>query len=157
MKSSFLRRGRELAVQTLYQKDLTDAVIGDLLKSIDVTPGPSEDAKRLARELVCGVCEGLDEVDRRIQAVAEHWDLDRMPVIDRNCLRLACFELLFRRDVPFRVILDESIEVAKRYGSEDSGAFINGVLDAIARTERASEMVSPNDSSSIEGLPKEGS
>jgi len=141
MKRSPLRRGRELAMQALYQRDLAHVDAGDLLDTIDSTLGPPEEAKALARELVCGVCETLEQLDQRIILVADHWDIQRMSAIDRNCLRLACYELVARRDIPFRVIIDEAIEVAKRYGSEQSGAFVNGILDAIAKMERKSEVL----------------
>jgi len=141
MRRSPLRRGRELAMQALYQKDLARVDVGDLLDTIDATLGPPEEAKKLARELVCGVCGDLERLDQRIASTAENWDIERMSAIDRNCLRLACYELMARKEIPFRVIIDEAIEVAKRYGSEQSGAFVNGILDSIAQTERKTEMV----------------
>ena len=157
MKRSPLRRGRELAMQALYQKDLAKVDSGDLLDTIDATLGPPEEAKSLARELVCGVCETLEQLDQRIVMVADHWDIHRMSAIDRNCLRLACYELIARPEIPFRVIIDEAIEIAKRYGSEQSGAFVNGILDAIAKMERKSEVAVSDENAGEGQAPMDGS
>jgi N utilization substance protein B len=74
----------------------------------------------------------LADTDRRIQAASTNWRVERMTRVDRNLLRLGAWELVYRSDVPRAVILDEAVEIAKRYGTEDSGAFVNGVLDRIA-------------------------
>jgi len=83
------------------------------------------------RELAAGVASHQEELDALIVRFSEHWRLERMTVVDRNLLRLASFELLYQAKVPPKVVINEAVEIAKRYGSEDSGAFINGILDQI--------------------------
>jgi N utilization substance protein B len=132
------RRGRELALQALYQLDVTggqsQTVAADLWRYFDEpesAPAPDE-ARAFATELVCGVLEARERVDGLIAAAAEHWRLERLSQIDRNILRIGAYELLCRPDVPASVAIDEAIEIAKRFGSDDSGAFVNGVLDQVA-------------------------
>lgn len=86
-----------------------------------------------ARELVEGITERLDEINDKIAESAVNWRLSRMSVLDRNIIRLAAYEMLFKDDVPARVAIDEAIELAKRYCTDDSPSFINGILDAILK------------------------
>ena len=109
------RRGRELALQALYQMDVTGG-----------------DPHVPAAELVHGVLETRTRIDALIAESAEHWRLDRLSQIDRNILRIGAYELLCRRDVPPSVAIDEAIEIAKRFGNDESAVFVNGVLDQIA-------------------------
>jgi N utilization substance protein B len=95
------------------------------------TPGDPE-GRDYANTLVRGVADELVKVDEIIRKASTNWRLERMARVDRNVLRLGAWELLNSRDVPRAVILDESVELAKRFGSEDSGAFVNGVLDRVA-------------------------
>lgn len=95
------------------------------------TPGESE-GRPYADAVVRGVVEHREAIDERIRAASEHWRLERMARVDRNVLRVGVFELLERPEVPRAVIIDEAVELAKRYGTEDSGKFVNGVLDRIA-------------------------
>ncbi|HEX7488531.1 MAG TPA: transcription antitermination factor NusB, partial [Anaeromyxobacteraceae bacterium] len=87
---------------------------------------------QVAEELVRGVARHRRELDAAIEAVSQNWRLDRMARVDRNVLRLATFELLHRDDVPVKVAINEAIELGKKFGSESSGAFINGILDRVA-------------------------
>ena len=89
-------------------------------------------ADALSRDLVAGVAEHREAIDARIGAVAEHWSMDRMPVVDRNVLRLATYELLFT-DVPAGAVVDEAVRLAKLLSTEESGRFVNGILGRIAR------------------------
>jgi N utilization substance protein B len=81
--------------------------------------------------LVAGVAAHQEELDALIARYSEHWRLERMALVDRNLLRLATFELLYRDDIPAKVVINEAVELAKRYGTEESGAFVNGLLDRI--------------------------
>jgi len=93
------------------------------------------EAERLcafALELAKGVLDFRDEIDKRLKGVSEHWRLGRMPAVDRNILRLGAYELLYRPDIPPKVSIDEAVELAKEYGDDKSGAFVNGILDVIA-------------------------
>lgn len=126
------RHGRELAVQALYQIEVTeDASARSLALFLSHFEGGAE-AKEFARRLIAGVLEHRDEIDRLIKDTAEHWKLDRIAKVDLVILRLATYELLHCPDIPLNVSLDEAIEIAKRFGSADSSIFINGVLDKIA-------------------------
>ena len=87
---------------------------------------------QLADEIVRGVRSELERVDERIRAASKNWRLERMTRVDRNLLRIGTWELIARPDVPRAVVIDEAVELAKRYGTEDSGAFVNGVLDRVA-------------------------
>jgi N utilization substance protein B len=100
--------------------------------------GGDPETRAHAEESVRGVIAELSSLDETIRAASEHWRLERMTRVDRNVLRLGTWELLHRGDVPTEVILDEAVELAKRYGSEESGAFVNGVLDHVAKTLRPS-------------------
>jgi N utilization substance protein B len=145
-----------MAVQMLYQSDLGESAPQAVLDGFDplelvVEPaaqgGRSErsaaaDTKELARaadyakSLVRGALEHREEIDGLIGQQAENWRLERMPAVDRNVLRLAVFEFLYETDVPKLVILDEAIELAKKYGSEQSGRFVNGVLDGLLKAHQ---------------------
>ncbi len=128
------RLARELVLQLLYQKELAsleEEVSSDpeeLLKGITLTGS----AGSFCKELISGVVGHIDELDVIIEPYCEHWTIDRMSVVDRNILRLAVFEIRFLPDIPFKVSIDEAVELAKLFGSDDSGAFVNGILDHIA-------------------------
>jgi transcription antitermination protein NusB len=131
------RAARELALQALYQVDL----LGDgeqerrslALFWEHFDPAADPEARGFARELVEGVRDSLERIDGLIAGAAEHWRLPRLSRVDLNLLRLATFELIGRQEIPASVTLNEAIEIARRFGSEESAAFVNGVLDHIAR------------------------
>ena len=122
------RRGRELALQALYQLDVGGA---DLEGFWEHTEG-SPEARAFGCELVRGVLDERARIDELLAAAAEHWRLDRLPHVDRNILRVATYELLRPGDVPASVVIDEAIEIAKRFGGRESPPFVNGVLDQVA-------------------------
>lgn len=124
-------RARELALQLLYQIDLRGAEI--LAEAAAFVRAEEEDkqTQAFALQLVEGVQAHRAELDRIIQEVAQNWDIARMAVIDRNVLRLSTFELLHCADIPPKVSINEAIELGKRYSTQNSGGFINGVLDKI--------------------------
>ncbi|MDY7095707.1 MAG: transcription antitermination factor NusB [Acidobacteriota bacterium] len=95
--------------------------------------GQLEESFEYARTLVNGVVENRQRIDELISEQADNWRLERMPVVDRNVLRLAVYELLYELDIPKLVVVDEAIELAKRFGSENSGRFVNGLLDGLLR------------------------
>ncbi len=125
------RRAREIALQVLYQIDLSQGDPRESLNRYFQNFRPSEKSREFCWRLVEGVTKKREEIDRLIEENAENWTLKRMAVVDRNILRLAAFELLYCPDIPFKVTLNEAIELAKAYGTEDSGGFINGILDRI--------------------------
>ena len=126
-------KARERALQALYQIDVAAAGIDEALANFWRSFEPVEDAVRvLAEELVRGVAERRRAVDDSIEKASANWRMDRMPKVDRNVLRLAVYELL-ASDVPVKVVINEAIELGKKYGSESTGAFVNGVLDKVAQ------------------------
>jgi N utilization substance protein B len=128
------RKGRELALQALYQIEITgDTSAGAVELFLSHFEG-NKTAKDFARELVSGVVSRRTEIDRRIEQCTEHWKLGRLAKVDLVLLRLASYELIFCPDIPANVSFDEAVEIAKRFGTGDSPAFINGVLDQVART-----------------------
>ncbi|MBX3131358.1 MAG: transcription antitermination factor NusB [Polyangiaceae bacterium] len=123
---------REAALQMLYALEAAGhspaQVIYDYWREM---PGDAE-GRAYADRLLQGAASGLEQLDARIRSASTNWRLERMTRIDRNVLRLGVWELLNEHDVPRAVIIDEAVELAKRYGSGDSSAFVNGVLDRIA-------------------------
>lgn len=148
------RRSREMAVQILYQADITESTISDAFQVFCEHFGAAEDVRDFAFELVIGVEKHLEEIDGLISRFSEHWRLERMSIVDRSILRLAVYELLSRADIPAKVSINEAVDLGKKFGTQDSGAFINGVLDKIrlhletsreaaARPEKASPPLPP--------------
>ncbi len=127
------RKGREIAVQILYQADVAGVPLTEAFSTYEGYFKPSKRAMEFAKELVNGVAEKQKEIDTWIERFSKHWKLSRMSAIDRNILRLATYELLYRPDIPPKVSINEAVELAKAFGSEESAAFVNGILDAIYR------------------------
>ena len=125
------RRSREFALQVLYQLDITkqDAVRAMAQRKEHFSPKGERDD--FVERIVLGVIEHRQEIDQLIEQYSENWRLDRMNLVDRNILRMATFELLYFENIPPKVTLNEAIDLGKRYGTEDSGSFINGILDRI--------------------------
>ncbi len=121
---------RERALELLYEVDAKSSTIADVLSALPVTP----DAYAL--DAVTGVAEHSARIDELLTRLAPEWPLGRMPAVDRAVLRLGVYELSERPDVPTAVILDEAVALAKRYSTEESGRFVNGVLAAAARELR---------------------
>lgn len=126
------RKGREAALQMLYQMEVSSVSAEQAIALFWSNLGAGREGEEFANRIVRGVEKDHAKIDERIRQVSQHWRLERMTRVDRNILRLACFELLEMGEVPRRVTLNEAIELAKRYGSEGSAGFVNGVLDRIA-------------------------
>lgn len=177
------RRAREMALQMLYQAEVGESPLKEILEIFDlreylaetavpveepetaeaafseaakfgqVEPeGPAKGGRKrkervsssslgeafsYAKQLLEGSRQNGEEIDTLIRQYAENWRLERMPVIDRNVLRIAVYEMLYQEAVPKVVIVDEAIELAKKFGSENSGRFVNGLLDGVLRTTKA--------------------
>ena len=132
-------RGRELALQFLYQVDLRGASTLSERDTFLRTEEKDKEARNFAEARIEGVLGCQAELDRTIQEVAQNWDISRMAVIDRNVLRIATFELLYCKDIPPKVAINEAIEIGKRFSTSNSGAFINGILDKI-KTRRVDKL-----------------
>jgi len=127
------RDARELVLKSLYCWEISgknpDEVFSDLVSDTELDPS----SKVFSRELFKQVLEHQEEIDELIKKNVQHWDFSRIAVVDKNILRIGICELLYLDDIPVKVSLDEAIELAKKYSSEDSGSFVNGVLDAVAK------------------------
>jgi transcription antitermination protein NusB len=128
------RKGRELALQALYQIDMLGENNRSLIERLNESFYPAEELNSFSIELIEGVLAHVKEIDVLIEKYSENWKLSRMPLVDRNILRIAVFELLHKEDIPVKVTLNEAIEIGKKYGSESTGSFVNGILDKIAKT-----------------------
>ena len=128
------RKAREIALTFLYQWDVRGP---DALPEMDellLKDRREPEVADYVKTLVNGTIEHREEIDRRISEAAEHWRIERMAVLDRNVMRMATFEMAFRKDdVPPKVAINEAIELAKRFSTGESGAFVNGVLDRVKR------------------------
>lgn len=122
---------RELALQALYEIDVRGPEAIDHVEERLKADASDPEIEQFARELVMGTWENRATIDQKIEAVARNWELKRMAVVDRNILRLATFELLYRKDVPPLVAINEAIELAKKFSTKNSGPFVNGILDNI--------------------------
>jgi N utilization substance protein B len=126
------RRARELTVQFLYQHDLSSAPLPEALELFwhtqsDLSPAVREFAEMLIR----GTVEKRDAVDEQIKKYTEHWELSRIAAVDRNILRLAIYEMVFRDDIPPVVSINEAVDIAKKFSTRESGSFVNGILDKL--------------------------
>ena len=133
------RRAREVTFRVIYQADLTRDSYAASWSARQDEERLNEDQKSLVGDVVKLLESRCGEVDERLKEAAEHWSLERLSATDRSVLRAATAELMGHPGTPARVILDEAIEIAKRYGSEESGKFVNGVLDRVARDLRPGE------------------
>ena len=128
------RKAREYALQMLFQWDITHDTIDQIATTF--FQNQEQDAAGVvdfARELVTGAVEHVEEIDEMIKRHAEHWRLDRMATVDRNLLRLATQEFLYEKETPKTVVINEAIEIARRFSAEESPQFINGILDSIKK------------------------
>jgi transcription antitermination protein NusB len=132
------RLARELAFRACYQSDVTGEALDHCLAEILEETEPSEDASEFAKELVASLADHVAEIDATVSRIAKNWPLGRMAATDRSVIRMAAAELLYHAGTPTRVALDEAIEIAKKYGMETSGSFVNGILDRIAHEARPS-------------------
>lgn len=136
------RLARETALQVLFQRDLTK----EPLKTAQEVQRWAEEfevpepSRPFAQQLVDGTIKHLTEIDQTIASFAQGWSISRMANVDRNVMRLATYEVLFCLDIPGRVSLNEAIELAKRYGGDESAKFVNGILDRVVESVTKSEL-----------------
>jgi N utilization substance protein B len=146
------RQGREFALKIIYslqdQEEPVETILADFWRNfrfqndilgepIAVADGPLPfEVRRFAEELILGVAENLEKIDQVIEEHSTNWALDRMARVDLSLLRMAVFELLYRPETPTSVIINEAIEIGKRFGTKETPAFVNGILDKISRVYR---------------------
>jgi len=128
------RKAREYALQMLFQLDFTARAYDKKdLEEFWSDKKEKSDVKKFAVELVKGTLSNLEKIDTMIETVTENWLLKRMAAVDRNILRFAAYEILFRKDIPSAVTINEALEIAKKYSTTEAAAFLNGVLDRLAK------------------------
>ena len=130
------RDARELALRMLFQLDIGKQPLEEVMEAALTQSHLEGNNRRYAEELVRGALEHMAEIDRRIAALTIAWAPDRQAAVDRNILRLAGYELLYRPDAPVAAVVNEAVELAKKYSTAESGGFVNGVLGALARQPR---------------------
>lgn len=127
-------KAREYVLQILYQVDITRGNWQEALENFwqtnQVQDIPDE-LKDFSASLLGGVTEHLKDIDNKISKYAANWQLERMAFVDRNIMRLGCFELLYRQDIPPKVAINEAVELAKKYSGVEAGKFVNAILDQI--------------------------
>ena len=134
------RLARELAMQALYQLDFQTeleplAALEAAAFELEVTPGAVDYAKRLVE----GICAHREQIDQHLSSTSSQWKLERMAAVDRNISRIAIYELLFgEEEMTPGIVINEAVEIAKKYGEKDSARFINGVLGSLAKTKESS-------------------
>ncbi len=126
------RRARALALQALYEVDSAGHEVEEVVTHLLADERLSEENGAFVRELVSGVIQNKEKIDLNIQNFAPAWPIEQIPVVDRNILRLAIFEILLDNKVPVKVAINEAVELAKTYGSDNSSKFVNGVLGSIS-------------------------
>lgn len=152
MTRGIRRQGREFALKIIYslqdQEEPVEAILEDFWRNfrfrndilgepIEVAEGPLPfEVRRFAEELILGVAENLERIDQVIEEHSTNWALDRMARVDLSLLRMAAYELLFCPQTPTSVVINEAIEIGKRFGTKETPAFVNGILDKISRVYR---------------------
>jgi len=125
------RKAREVALQVLFQIDVSEVDVHEAIELFWNNFESPETARMFSTQLIEGTRSRVKEIDALIKSCSDNWSLDRMSKVDKNILRLAVYELLYCEDIPPKVTLNEAIDLGKEYGSENSGSFINGILDAL--------------------------
>jgi N utilization substance protein B len=125
------RKARELAVQILFHMEYNPGDPDETFELICENLNAPNRVRPYSKQLVCGVCKNIENIDRLIKESSKNWRLERMSRVDRSILRMSVFEIFFLESIPRKVSINEAVELAKKYGTDESGAFINGVLDNI--------------------------
>ena len=127
------RKARELALQMLYQHDMSGNAPEMIVSTFEDLQKSKPNTREFATKIFKGTVENLEKIDGMIVQQADNWRIERMAVVDRNLIRMAIYEFLYENDTPKLVIIDEAIEIAKRFGTQKSSQFINGILDGILK------------------------
>ena len=140
------REARELALRMLFELDLGKQPVAEVIAAGLAQSHLDDKNQALTEELVRGTLEHQEQIDARVAALATDWALDRQAAVDRNILRLSSYELLYRPDSPVAAVVNEAVELAKKYSTAESGRFVNGVLGALARHPRGEESEATSES-----------
>lgn len=128
------RKAREYVLQFLYAWEINKNI--EISEFWERNGEKNSEIKSFANEIIEGTIENIDFIDKIIQKYASKWNIKRMLTIDKNILRFGVYEIIFRPDIPYQVTINEAIEIAKKYSTSESAAFINGILDRVAKEER---------------------
>ena len=145
-------RSREIVLQILYQLEIRGNEVIDEVDAFCIEQGKEAEVSDFAIKLAKGCIPKIEEIDQKIIDISKNWELQRMPVVDKNILRLACYELFYMDDVPPKVSINEAIDLAKKYSTEKSGFFVNGVLDKIYSINIKNDKKDQKIPTSIEGV-----
>jgi len=133
-------KAREFALQILYQMDITrdepDLSLANFWQARTEEEEVKEDIKKFSAELVKGVADNFKVIDEKVSGYATNWQIQRMAVVDRNIMRMSCFELMFLPDIPPKVSINEAVELAKKYSGQEAAKFVNAILDKINKEVR---------------------
>ena len=138
------RVGREAAIQFLYSNEVNEDTTPEQIEAFWKLRPLRADAQGFAKELVIGVLDHREAIDALLTEKLENYRLERLAAVDRNILRLAIYEIMFRDDVPKPVVINEAIEIAKRFASTESSSFVNGLLDSIRKMKPQPQQSSPS-------------
>jgi N utilization substance protein B len=127
------RKARELALQMLYQFDMSGNGPDTIIETFEDLQKSKPNTREFATKIFRGTVSYIDDIDGMIQAQADNWRLSRMAVVDRNIIRMSVYEFLHESETPKLVVIDEAIEIAKKFGNDKSSQFINGILDGILK------------------------
>jgi len=133
------RKARELALQILFQMDVGEIALEEAIKNFWKVGKVHPEIRDFTLKLSRGVMENIVQIDENIKKYTMNWTINRINNIDRNILRIAIYELIYCTDIPYKVAINEAIEIAKKYGTLESGKFINGVLDKVAKEKGKKE------------------
>jgi len=133
------RKSRELALQMLYQREVGGHTPESVLENFFTGKNVEPDVKSFARELFEGTVREVSDLDRLLREHSEHWRLERMAAVDRNILRLALYELHHYPETPPAVVINEALEIARRFSGAESVEFVNGILDAVRKSRAATD------------------
>ena len=140
------RKAREYALQILYQIDIRkEKPSAIVLKRFWAEQKVNEEVRLFAEEIAKGTYKHREKINTLIRQCAQHWSMDRMAAVDRSVLRLAVYEILYRMDIPASVTINEAVEIARKFGTDESSAFVNGILDSVARSTGKAESGTRNE------------
>jgi N utilization substance protein B len=125
------RQARELAMQALFYMDMQRDASEEMLEHFCGCFGPSKKSRPFFIKLVNGVLGTKDQIDALVERFSQNWKISRMSCVDRNVMRIAVYEMLYCYDIPPKVSINEAVDIGKKFGTQDSGAFINGIMDSI--------------------------
>ncbi len=134
------RKAREIALQGLYQYDVGNQDLKDVTSFLWLNVSIDNEIKKFAKELIEKTIVNSEKIDKYIEDYLKNWDISRINILEKNLLRFSTYSILFQKDIPSSVIINEAVDISKKFCSDDSYKFINGILDEIARKLRPNKL-----------------